>query len=238
MEPRAADSPRPPLALVVEDDLRYVRQLRADLGLCDCRAVIAGTGARGLDLCAAETPDVVLLDLGLPDMDAPTSLGQVRATCDAPVIAMTPREDDRGIARALDAGADDYLPKPFDAEQLRARLRAVLWRAPATQAGAPPPFESDGLCVDFAAAKVTLNGQPAALNASEYRLLRFLARNRDRVFTPAQLLDEVWGPEYAGDRHLARVYVRRVRERIERDPGDPRYLVTKPGVGYMLRKHG
>ena len=237
MERRVADSLRPPLALVIEDDLRYVRQLRADLGLCGCRVLIAGTGARGLDLCAAEAPDVILLDLGLPDMDALTALGQVRAACDAPVIAMTPREDDRGIARALDAGADDYLPKPFDVDQLQARLRAVLWRAPATQAGAPP-FESDGLCVDFAAAEVTLNGQPAALNASEYRLLRFLARNRDRVFTPAQLLEEVWGLEYAGDRHLARVYVRRVRAKIERDPGNPRYLVTRPGVGYMLRKHG
>ena len=231
-------SPDRPLVLVVDDDLRYVRQLRADLELCDFEAVVAGTGARGLDLCASEQPDLVLLDLGLPDADALTVLVRVQAACDAPVVAMTPAEDDFGIARALEAGADDYLPKPFDLDQLLARLRGVLWRAAGSPAGAPPPFESDGLHIDFAAAEVRLDGQPVALRASEYRLLRFLARNRDRVFTPAQLVEEVWGPEYAGDRHLARVYVRRVRQKIERDAEHPRHLVTKPGVGYMLRKHG
>ena len=230
-------SPDRPLVLVVEDDLRYVRRLRADLELCDFEAVVAGTGARGLDLCATEQPDVVLLDLELPDADALTVLVGVQATCDAPVVAMIPAEDDCGSARALEAGADDYLPKPFDLDQLLARLRAVLWRAPGSPAGAPP-FESDGLHIDFAAAEVRLDGQPVALRASEYRLLRFLARNRDRVFTPAQLVEEVWGPEYVGDRHLARVYVRRVRQKIERDAEHPRHLVTKPGVGYMLRKHG
>ena len=227
-----------PLVLVIEDDLRYVRQLRADLASCDCEAVVAGTGARGLDLCATEKPDLVLLDLGLPDLDALTVLGRVRATCDAPVVAMTPAGDDEGIARALEAGADVYLVKPFDIDQLLARLRAVLWRARGAPAGAPPPFESDGLCIDFASAEVAVGGQPVALSASEFRLLRFLARNRDRVFTPAQLVEEVWGPEYVGDRHLARVYVRRVRRKIEREPGAPRHLVTKPGVGYMLHKHG
>ena len=230
-------SPDRPLVLVVEDDLRYVRRLRADLELCDFEAVVAGTGARGLDLCATEQPDVVLLDLELPDADALTVLVGVQATCDAPVVAMIPAEDDCGSARALEAGADDYLPKPFDLDQLLARLRAVLWRAPGSPAGAPP-FESDGLHIDFAAAEVRLDGQPVALRASEYRLLRFLARNRDRVFTPAQLVEEVWGPEYVGDRHLARVYVRRVRQKIERDAEHPRHLVTRPGVGYMLRKHG
>ena len=231
-------SPDRPLVLVIEDDLRYVRQLRADLELCDCEAVTAGTGAGGLDLCASATPDVVLLDLGLPDVGALTVLGRVRATCDAPVVAMTLAEDDEGIAQALEAGAEDYLPKPFEVEQLLARLRAVLWRAPGRQAEAPPPFESNGLYIDFAAAEVAVGGRPVELSASEFRLLRFLARNRDRVFTPAQLVEEVWGPEYAGDRHLARVYVRRVRRKIERDPGAPRHLVTKPGVGYMLHKHG
>ena len=230
-------SPDRPLVLVVEDDLRYVRRLRADLELCDFEAVVAGTGARGLDLCASEQPDLVLLDLELPDADALTVLVGVQATCDAPVVAMIPAEDDCGSARALEAGADDYLPKPFDLDQLLARLRAVLWRAPGSPAGAPP-FESDGLHIDFAAAEVRLDGQPVALRASEYRLLRFLARNRDRVFTPAQLVEEVWGPEYVGDRHLARVYVRRVRQKIERDAEHLRHLVTKPGVGYMLRKHG
>ena len=231
-------SPNRPLVLAIEDDLRYVRQLCADLEVCDCRMVFAGTGARGLDLCATEQPDVVLLDLGLPDMDALTVLWRVRATCDAPVVAMTLAEDDDGIACALDAGADDYLPKPFDVEQLLARLRAVLWRTAGTQAGAPPPFESNGLCIDFAAAEVAVAGQPVEMSTSEFRLLRFLARNRDRVFTPAQLVEEVWGPEYAGDRHLTRVYVRRLRRKIEHSPDNPRHLVTKPGVGYMLRKHG
>ena len=224
-----------PLALVIEDDLRYVRQLRADLEVGEFRAMIAGTGARGLTAARGETPAVVLLDLGLPDVEALSVLGQLREVCNAPVIAMTASEDDDGIARALDAGADDYLPKPFDVDQLLARLRAVLWGAPA---GAWPPFESDGLAIDFAAAEVMVAGRPVMLSASEFRLLRFLARNRDRVFRPAQLVEEVWGPEYAGDRHLARVYVRRVREKIELDPVAPRHLVTKPGVGYMLRKHG
>ncbi len=224
-----------PLVLVVEDDLRYVRQLRADLGVGDFRAVFAGTGARGLDEAMADAPAAVLLDLGLPDAGALCVLERLRKVCDAPVVAMTLAEDDEGIARALEAGADDYLAKPFDLDQLLARLRAVLWRAPA---GAWPPFESDGLSIDFASAEVRVAGRPVGLSASEFRLLRFLARNRDRVFRPAQLVEEVWGPEYAGDQHLARVYVRRVREKIERNPADPRHLVTRPGVGYVLRKHG
>lgn len=221
--------------LVIEDDLRYVRQLRADLELCDCRVAVAGTGGGGLRLAAEHEPDVALLDLGLPDGDALAVLGGLREIGEAPVIAMTAWEDDEGIAQALDRGADDYLPKPFDADQLLARLRGVLWRAPGAEVGAWPPFESNGLFVDFAAAEVRKAGRPVALSAAEFRLLRFLARNRDRVFRPAQLVEEVWGPEYAGDRHLARVYVRRVREQIERDPGAPRHIVTKPGVGYMLR---
>ncbi len=224
-----------PLVLAIEDDLRYVRQLRADLEVCDCRAVFAGTGASGLHEAAEATVDVVLLDLALPDVEALGVLRQLREVSEAPVVAMTRAEDDEGIARALEAGADDYLPKPFDLDQLLARLRAVLWRA---SAGAWPPFASDGLTVDFAAAEVRVAGRPVRLSASEFRLLRFLARNRDRVFTPAQLVEEVWGPEYAGDRHLARVYVGRLREKIERDPNAPRYLVTKPGIGYTLRKHG
>ena len=227
-----------PLVLVIEDDLRYVRQLRAELTAGDFRAVFAGTGARGLNEAESERPDVVLLDLGLPDMEALIALRRLRETCDSPVIAMSAREDDEGIASVLDAGVDDYLPKPFDLDQLLARLRAVLWRAPGAEIGAPPAYESDGLLIDFAGAEVTVAGRPVALSASEFRVLRFLARNRDRVFRPAQLVEEVWGPEYAGDRHLARVYVRRVRRKIERDPGAPRHLVTKPGVGYMLRKHG
>jgi len=227
-----------PLALAIEDDLRYVRQLRGDLAVGGFEAVFAGTGAQGLCEAAAETPQVVLLDLGLLDMEALSVFAQLRGSCDAPVIAMSAREDDGGIAEALEAGIDDYLPKPFDLDQLLARLRAVLWRAPGAEVGAPPPFESDGLTVDFAGAEVTVARRPVALSASEFRMLRFLARNRDRVFKPAQLVEEVWGPEYAGDRHLARVYVRRVREKIERDPGAPRHLVTRPGVGYMLRKHG
>ena len=226
-----------PLVLVIEDDLRYVRQLRGDLAVGGFRVVLAGTGGRGLKLAADDEPDVVLLDLGLPDFEALSVFAQLRGSCDAPVIAMSAREDDEGIAGALDAGVDDYLPKPFDLDQLLARLRAVLWRAPGAEVGAPPPFESDGLFVDFAAAEVTVGGRRVALSAAEFRLLRFLARNRDRVFRPAQLVEEVWGPEYAGDRHLARVFVRRVREKIERDPGAPRHLVTKAGVGYMLRKH-
>ena len=224
-----------PLVLVIEDDLRYVRQMRADLAVGDFRAVFAGTGAGGLEEVVAEAPDVVLLDLGLPDAEALCVLTRLREVCEAPVVAMTAREDDEGIARALDAGADDYLAKPFDLDQLLARLRAVLWRAPA---GAWPPFASVGLSIDFAAAEVRVAGRPVELSASEFRLLRFLARNRDRVFTPGQLVEEVWGPEYAGDRHLARVYVGRVREKIELDPKEPCYLVTKPGIGYMLRKFG
>ncbi|MDE2868728.1 MAG: response regulator transcription factor [Chloroflexota bacterium] len=226
-----------PLALVIEDDLRYVRQLRADLAVGDFAAVFAGTGGQGLHEAISVAPDVVLLDLGLPDIEALSVFAQLRASCDAPVIAMSAREDDDGIAGALEAGIDDYLAKPFDLDQLLARLRAVLWRAPGAEVGAPPPFESDGLSVDFAGAEVTVGGRPVALSAAEFRLLRFLARNRDRVFRPAQLVEEVWGPEYAGDRHLTRVYVGRVREKIERDPGAPRHLVTRPGVGYMLRKH-
>ena len=185
----------------------------------------------------SETPDVVLLDLGLPDVDALTVLGRVRATCDAPVVAMTLAEDDDGIAAPWRRARTITWRSRLTLDQLLARLRAVLWRAPGAQAGAPPPFESNGLYVDFAAAEVAVGGQPVALSASEFRLLRFLARNRDRVFTPAQLVEEVWGPEYAGDRHWHGCMCGGCVGRSSAIREHPRHLVTKPGVGYVLRRH-
>lgn len=226
-----------PCILIVEDDARYVRLLHAILQQHDYRTQSAGTGARGLELIASEAPDAVVLDLWLPDLDGLEVLERMRQFSDAPVIIVSARDDEADIVRGLEAGADDYLGKPFGVPELLARLRAVMRRTPQAQVQIASPFESGDLRIDFAAAEVSVAGKPVRLSATEYRLLQFLARNAGRVLVPDQLLENVWGPEYVGDEHLVRVYVSRVRQKIERDRRNPRHLITRPGVGYMLRRH-
>lgn len=226
-----------PCVLIVEDDARYVRLLGTILKQRGYRTLSAGTGAEGLDLIASEAPDAVVLDLGLPDIDGLDVLERMRQFADAPVIVISARGDEADIVRGLEAGADDYLGKPFGVPELLARLQAVMRRTPQAQVQIVPPFESSDLRIDFAAADVSVAGEPVRLTATEYRLLQFLARNAGRVLVPDQLLENVWGPEYVGDEHLVRVYVSRVRQKIERDRGKPRHLITRPGVGYMLRRH-
>jgi two-component system KDP operon response regulator KdpE len=176
----------------------------------------------------------VLLDIGLPDMDGFDLLARIREFSAVPIVVVTARGDETDVVRGLEGGADDYLSKPFGIPELLARVRAALRRAPGETVKTEPPFELDSLRVDFAAAEVSLDGQAVALSATEYRLIRYLALNAGRVLIPDQLLENVWGPEYVGDEHLVRVYVSRVRQKIEPEPRNPRFIITRPGVGYMM----
>lgn len=229
---------RPDSVLIIEDEPRYIRLLQANLEQRGYRVASSSTGQQGLILLASNKPDLVLLDLGLPDMDGFDVLARIREFSDVAVVIVTARGDESDIVRGLEAGADDYLSKPFGIPELMARVRAALRRAPGVTVKTQPRFESDGLVVDFASAEVFVNGASVPLSATEYRLIRYLALNSGRVLVSDQLIRNVWGPEYPRDDHLVRVYISRLRRKIEADPQRPRYVITRTGVGYMMAKPG
>jgi len=221
--------------LVIEDELAVRRFLRAALGGRGFDVLEAETGGEGLKLAASRNPDVVLLDLGLPDMDGITCLGRLRERGRQPVIVISARgrEDDK--VSALDAGADDYLTKPFGVNELFARIRVALRHAE----GAPSPNDAViallGLEIDLIRHEVRVDGEEARLTPIEFKILALLARNAGRVLTHRQILNEVWGAGYAGENHLVRVHVALLRKKIEADPTRPQRLMTETGVGYRLR---
>ncbi len=227
---------RPLSILIVEDDPRYARLIKTNLDERGYRTDTADIGADAQHLVSAREPDLVLLDLGLPDVDGLDVLARLREFSDVPVVIVTARGSEDDIVRGLEAGADDYLSKPFGIPELMARIHAVLRRSPEGQVANSPPFELDGLRVDFAAAEVKRDGEPLELTATEYRLLHHLALNAGKVLVPDQLLEHAWGPEYVGDEHLVRVYVSRLRHKIEKDPRNPHYVLTRTGVGYMMAR--
>jgi len=220
--------------LIVDDEPAIRRFLRASLAGHGYRVCEAGTGAEALAAVASEPPDLMILDIGLPDMLGVDVVRQVREWNRAPILMLSVRDSERDKVAALDAGADDYLTKPFGMEELLARVRAALRRSEATAEG-QPIFSAEGLTVDLGARTVTLDGDDLALTPREYDLLRFLVQHAGRVLTHRQLLSRVWGPEYGDETHLLRVNVSNLRRKIERDPGRPRLLLTEAGVGYRLR---
>jgi two-component system KDP operon response regulator KdpE len=226
----------PPLVLLIEDEAQMRRFLRTALAANDYHLVEAETAREGLAQAASRNPDVILLDLGLPDRDGLEVARELREWSGAPIIVLSARGREEDKVKALDLGADDYLTKPFGVDELLARIRVALRHASATPGAPPEPvFEAGDLRVDRAARRVWRSGQEVHLTPTEYKLLITLIRHAGKVLTHRQLLKEVWGANYANQSHYVRVYMAQLRQKIEADPARPRLLITEPGVGYRLR---
>lgn len=229
-------NPTSPLILVVEDEPQMRRFLRGALGSHGYRILEAVNGEEGLARAAAQGPDVILLDLGLPDLDGLEVTKRLREWTSLPVIVISARGQDEDKVRVLDAGADDYLTKPFSVAELLARIRVALRHASGGKSDQEESAFSVGeLRVDFAKRQVFSGEGEVHLTPTEYKLLSVLARHAGRVLTHRQLLKEVWGPEYVGHTEYLRVFVGQLRHKLEATPARPRYVVNEPGVGYRLK---
>ncbi|WP_369056545.1 response regulator transcription factor [Kineococcus terrestris] len=223
--------------LVVDDEPGLRRALAINLSARGYEVTTAATGAQALELAASAHPDVVLLDLGLPDLDGLDVLAGVRGWSDVPVVVLTARSSAVAAVDALDGGADDFVEKPFAMDVLLARLRAALRRAApvaGAAAGAGEAVEAGRVRIDLARREVLRDGAPVRLTPTEWHLLEVLVRHRGRLVPQAQLLREVWGPGYGRETNYLRVYVGQLRRKLEDVPGEPRLLVTEPGMGYRF----
>jgi two-component system KDP operon response regulator KdpE len=221
--------------LVVDDEPRYVRWMSVNLRTSGYRVLTAADGQAALEIVAHDQPDLVLLDIGLPLVNGLDVCRTIREFSTVPIIMVTAKASEADTVAGLDAGADDYLPKPFGPPELLARVRAALRRARYAEAPTSEPlFRHGDLTIDYARHAVVRAGQPVALTPTEYKLLVRLARNAGRVLLPADLLAAVWGPEYREETQHVRLYVSRLRRKIEPDPERPRYVLTKPGIGYYF----
>ena len=217
--------------LVVDDEPQILRALQTSLRAAGYEVESAGDAAAALAAAAAHPPDAVILDLVLPDGTGTEVARRLREWTNVPILLLSVVGDDHEKVAALDAGADDYVTKPFSVDELLARLRAALRRsAPSSE----PVLEVGALQVDLEKRAVWFGGQPIPLTRTEYDLLRVLAQSPGKLFTHAALLREVWGPAYARESHYLHVYVSQLRRKIEPDPTRPRYLLTEPGAGYRL----
>jgi len=219
--------------LVVDDERAIRRYLRAALNAQGYTVYEASGGKEALNMVVADRPDLIILDLGLPDMDGVEVTRQLREWTHIPIIILSVREQESDKIDALDAGADDYLTKPFSSGELMARMRAALRRS--MQSTSEPAFEMDNLKVDLTRRQVRVSGEEISLTPTEYDLLRILVQNAGRVLTHRQLLRQVWGNAYESEAHLLRVNMSNLRRKIEPDPTRPHYIITEPGVGYRLR---
>jgi two-component system, OmpR family, KDP operon response regulator KdpE len=226
-----------PLLLLIEDEPQMRRFLGATLRAHQYQVVEAASAREGLAQAAGRNPEVILLDLGLPDLDGLEVTREIRRSARAPIIVISARGQEQDKVAALDLGADDYLTKPFGVPELLARIRVALRHASLPPGGpVDPVFQSGELRVDLERRTVRLDGQEAHLTPTEYKLLAALIRHAGRVMTHRQLLQEVWGANYGEQSHYLRVYMARLRHKLERDPTRPRLLLTEPGVGYRLRE--
>jgi two-component system, OmpR family, KDP operon response regulator KdpE len=220
--------------LVVDDDPRLLRTLHITLTARGYDVLTAPDGTTGLRVAARHHPDVVVLDLGLPDLDGADVVSALRERSTVPVVVLSARTESADKVRALDRGADDYVTKPFGVDELLARLRAAVRRA-AIPAHADDRVESDGLVVDLAARTVERDGAPVALTRTEWAILDVLVRHRGRLVTRRALLEAAWGPGEKRETSYLRVYVAQLRRKLERDPARPAHLLTEPGMGYRFR---
>lgn len=219
--------------LVVDDDSVLQRTLRINLRARGHEVLLAGTGEQALATFLSEQPELVILDLGLPDLDGVEVLRRLRKRSGVPVIVLSARQEADDKVEALDEGADDYVSKPFSIDELLARVRAAVRRA-GSDPDTPETIEADGLVLDFAANRATRDGHPVHLTPTEWRLLAELARHRGRVVSHEDLLLAVWGPHYGRERQYLRVFANQLRRKLEVDPAHPRHLVNEPGLGYRL----
>ncbi|HEY7137965.1 MAG TPA: response regulator [Acidimicrobiia bacterium] len=218
--------------LVVEDELPMRRALGIGLRARGYEVDLAESGAQGLELAARQHPDVVILDLGLPDMDGVDVAHALRGWTNVPIIVLSARESEGVKVAALDAGADDYVTKPFGMDELLARLRAALRRAaPADEA---PVVTTPDFSIDLASKQVRRDGSEVRLTPTEWHVVELLVRNRGKLVTQQQLLQQVWGPEYHRETHYLRFYLSQIRRKLEPDPSQPRYFITEPGMGYRF----
>jgi two-component system KDP operon response regulator KdpE len=225
-----------PKVLVVDDEPQIRRFLRASLQSHDYTVLEAENGKEAVRVCTVQKPDLLILDLGLPDMDGLDVIKLVREWSQIPIIVLSIRSDDVDKIEALDRGANDYVTKPFSMGELLARMRAAL------RQGRSEPGDGGGnivtagdVSIDLSKRLITLGGTPVKLSRKEYDLLKILATHSGKVITHQQLLQEVWGPAYVGETQYLRVYIGQLRQKLERDPAAPRWLITEPGVGYRLQ---
>jgi two-component system KDP operon response regulator KdpE len=228
-------APHPARILVIDDEPQIRRFLEISLRAQGYRALLAVDAASGLELLATHGADLVILDLGLPDRDGQEVLGELRQWSQVPVIVLTVRSGEAEKVAALDAGANDYVAKPFGVRELMARVRALL-RSRAAPADAPPLYDDGSLRIDLARREVSVDGHPVVLSRKEYALLALLARHAGRVVTQPQLLREVWGPTHQQHTHYLRILVATLRQKLGDDASAPRWIATEPGVGLRLRE--
>ena len=223
--------------LVIEDDpgIIEVVSLCFQLRWSGTSMISASTGNQGVELVEAESPDVVILDVGLPDMDGYRVLREIRRFSDVPVLMLTVRGEDTDVAKGLELGADDYITKPFSHIELIARVQAVLRRAQGLSAtDEERPLTSGKLSVDFNRNEVLVNGQPVKLTSTERKLLYYLIRNEGRILSHESLLTKVWGDSYVDARDLLRVHIQHLRQKLEDDTESPGIIVTEHGIGYKF----
>ena len=219
--------------LVIEDDPGMRRLLGTALGAEGYRVVEAADGRRGLIDAASHRPDLAIVDLGLPDADGVEVIRRIRAWSPLPIVVLSARAQERSKVEALDAGADDYVTKPFGMAELLARLRVALRHRRRTSAG-ERVIRLGSVTIDLERRVVSRDGADVALTPTEFRLVESLAKRLGMVATHRQLLGEVWGPVHEGDTHYLRIFMKQLRQKLEEDPVRPRYLVTETGVGYRL----
>jgi two-component system KDP operon response regulator KdpE len=223
-----------PHILVIDDEPQILRALRTILTAKHYRVSVANRGEEGLALAAASNPDVIILDLGLPDMDGFQVCARLREWSTTPIIVLSVREAEKDKVLALDKGADDYLIKPFGIEELLARIRVALRHSVQKQGSPETTITTGNLVIDLTRHVVTRNGVEVKLTATEFNLLAYLVKNTDRVLTHQSILTRVWGPEYADNVEYLRVYMSQLRKKLEEDASKPQLLISEPGVGYRF----
>lgn len=221
--------------LLVDDEPQLLRLVRANLESVGYGVLTATDGPSALKSADLEMPDIILLDIMLPGMDGYEVCRRIREFSSVPIIMLTAKVEDVDKVRGLKLGADDYLTKPFSVRELLARIEAVLRRSGRVEeAKSPPVFTHGDVQMDFARRRVTVRGQEVALTLTEYKLLHQLASHAGRVMLHRELLTEVWGPEYQNELEYLRAYIRHLRQKIEDNPHQPRYILSRPGIGYMF----
>jgi two-component system KDP operon response regulator KdpE len=221
--------------LIIDDEPQIQRAIRTYLGGLQFAVEGATTGVHGMSLVASWHPDVVILDLALPDMDGIEVCRELRTWSQVPIIVLSVRADDANKVAALELGADDYLTKPFSSQELVARVRVALRHAARGAGSSVALFQTGGLALDFDRRQVTVDGREVHLTPTEYEVLKYLATNAGKVITHHTLLRAVWGPQYETEDHYLHVFIGQLRRKIEPVPTRPQYLLTEPGIGYRLR---